>query len=405
MTTMTAGAADDRRARQNVLRLAAGSALAGAYASVIFATGAIVGSQLAPSRGLATLPVSVFVVGMAAGTLPAGWIARTRGRRVAFMLGTGFGCLCGLLAALAIWLSSFALFCLATFCGGIYAAVAQSYRFAAADGASAAFRPRAISWVMAGGVFAGVLGPNLVSLTMNAFPPYLFMASFAAQAVVALVAMAVVGTVDAPKPTLLDTAGARPLLDVVRQPKFLIAALCGVVSYMLMNLVMTSAPLAMKICGFSPIDSNFVIQWHVVAMYLPSFFTGSLIARFGAQKIVAIGLAVISLAAVTGLMGIALWNFTGGLVLLGLGWNLGFIGSSAMVVETHRASERNKVQAFNDFLVFGTMAAGSFASGQLLEGYGWGSVNWVVFPPVLLALAVLGLAGWRARGGGERAAI
>ena len=388
---------DDRRARANVWRLAAGSALAGANASVIFATGAITGVQLAPSPGLATLPVSMFVVGMAAGTLPAGWIARTHGRRAAFIAGTIFGCLCGVLGAIAIWQAAFALFCLATFCGGIYAAVAQSYRFAATDGASPAFRPRAISWVMAGGVFAGFLGPNLVSLTMNAWPPYLFAASFAAQAVVALVAMAVVGSVDAPKPTALDTDGARPLAEIARQPKFVIAVLCGVVAYGLMNLVMTSAPLAMKICGFGPADSNFVIQWHVVAMYLPSFFTGGLIVRFGAMRIVALGLAIIAGAAIAGLLGISLAHFTGGLVLLGLGWNFGFIGASALVVETHRPSERNKVQALNDFLVFGTMALGSFSSGQLLAVFGWASVNWVVFPPVLLALAVLAGAGLRGR--------
>ena len=388
---------DDRRARANVWRLAAGSALAGANASVIFAVGAIIGVQLAPSPGLATLPVTIFVVGMAAGTLPAGWLAREYGRRWAFIAGTLAGVLCGLLCALAILQGAFALFCAGTFFGGLYASVAQSYRFAAADGASAAFRPRAISWVMAGGVFAGFLGPNLVSLTMNAWPPYLFAASFVAQAFVALAAMFVVGSVDAPKPTALDTAGARPLLEIARQPKFLIAVFCGTVSYALMNLVMTSAPLAMKICGFGPESSNTVIQWHVVAMYLPSFFTGSFIARYGAARIIAAGLVFTAAAAVTGLLGIANVNFLFGLVLLGVGWNFGFIGASAMVVETHRPSERNKVQALNDFLIFGTMAVGSFSSGQLLAVYGWASVNWVVFPPVALALSVLLLAGRQGR--------
>lgn len=383
---------NDQRAKANVARLAIAVALAGANSSAIFAMGGIIGSQMAADQGLATLPISVFVLGMAAGTLPAGWIARHYGRRVAFVAGTAFGCLCGLTGALAIVVNALPLFCLATFFGGLYAAVAQSYRFAAADGASAAFRPKAVSWVMAGGVFAGVLGPQLVTFTMNGWPPYLFAASFLAQASVALVAMAVVATVDLPKPAAIDSAGARPLAEIIVKPVFVMAALCSVIAYVLMNLVMTSAPLAMKICGFAAQDSNFVIQWHVVAMYAPSFITGSLIGRFGARAVVAAGLAIIACAALLDLTGISLAHFTIGLMLLGTGWNFGFVGASAMVLEAHRPSERNKVQAFNDFLVFGTMAAGSFSSGQLLAVYGWSSVNWVVFPPVALALCLLAMA-------------
>ena len=379
----------DRRAKANVLRLAAAVALAGANSAVIFATGGIIGSQLAPSPGLATVPISIFVVGMAAGALPAGWIARVRGRRLAFISGTGCGCLCGLLAALAVVMASFPLYCAATFLGGLYAAVAQSYRFAAADGASAAFRPKAVSLVMAGGVFAGFIGPQLVTFTMDVWAGYLFAASYLAQAAVALIAMAVAGTVDMDKPTAASTEGARDLVDIVKQPAFVSAAFCSVVAYALMNLVMTSAPLAMRICGFQPVDSNFVIQWHIVGMYLPSFFTGWLIARLGVARIVVAGLALLAGAAATGLAGIGLAHFSIGLIVLGVGWNFAFIGASAMVLETHRPSERNKVQAFNDFLVFGTMALGSFSSGQLLAVYGWASVNWVVFPPVAVALAVL----------------
>ena len=386
---------DDRRAKANVLRLAIAVALGGANASAIFAVGGIIGAQMASDPGLATVPISVFVVGMAAGTLPSGQIARLYGRRTAFITGTGCGVFSGLVGALAIVVNSFALFCFATFLGGLYAAVAQSYRFAAADGASPAFRPKAVSWVMAGGVFAGVLGPQLVTFTMNAWPPYVFAASLVAQAAVALVAMAVVAQVDLPKPAAIDTANARPLAEIILRPAFMIAALCSVIAYGLMNLVMTSAPLAMKFCGFVASDSNFVIQWHVVAMYLPSFFTGSLILRFGARAVVAVGLAIIAAAAGLDLAGITLAHFTIGMVLLGMGWNFGFVGASALVLEAHRPSERAKVQAFNDFLVFGTMAVGSFSSGQLLAVYGWGSVNWVVFPPVVAALGVLAWAGRR----------
>lgn len=388
----TAEQFDDVRARSNVVRLAIAQALAGANSAVIFATGAIVGSTLAPDVSLATVPLSVYVVGLACGTLPAGAISRVYGRRVTFIIGSFCGALCGVLAAIGILYGSFALFCGATFLGGLYGAVAQSYRFAAADGASPSYRPKAISWVMAGGVFAGVLGPQLVQWTMDIWPPYLFAVSFAAQAIVALVAMAVLASVDAPKPAPADLTGGRPLFEIARQPRFIAAAICGVVSYSMMNLVMTSAPLAMKMCGLSISDSNFGLQWHIVAMYAPSFFTGSLIARFGASKVVVAGLLMEAAAAVIGLSGETSMHFWAVLVVLGLGWNFGFIGASALVLETHRPQERNKVQAFNDFLVFGLMAAGSFLSGQLLANFGWSAVNLVVFPPVLIGLAVLGLS-------------
>ena len=387
----------DARARSNVVRLAAAQALTGANSAVIFATGSIVGATLAPSISFATVPLSMYVVGLAAGTLPTGVISRRYGRRVAFMIGTGCGVLTGLLGAFAILHSSFPLFCCATFLGGLYGAVSQSYRFAAADGASAGYRPKAVSWVMAGGVFAGVLGPQLVQWTMDIWPPYLFAFSFVVQAMVALVAMAVLVGVDAPKPAPSDLHGGRPLLEIVRQPRFIAAALCGIVSYPMMNLVMTSAPLAMKICGLSVSDSNFGIQWHIVAMYGPSFFTGTLIARFGAPRIVAIGLLLEAGAAAVGLSGITAMHFWATLAILGIGWNFSFVGASALVLETHRPQERNKVQAFNDFLVFGMMAIGSFSSGQLLANYGWSAVNLVVFPAVLLGLAVLTLASWTRR--------
>ncbi|UFS74630.1 MFS transporter [Tardiphaga sp. 37S4] len=395
---------DDARARSNVIRLAAAQALGGANSAVIFATGAIVGATLAPSVSLATVPISVYVVGLACGTLPVGMISRAYGRRVAFIIGSGAGAICGLLGAIAILKASFALFCCATFFGGFYGAVAQSYRFAAADGASPSYRPKAVSWVMAGGVFAGVLGPQLVQWTMDIWSPYLFAASFAAQAVVALIAMALLSTVDAPKPAPADMHGGRPLLEIVRQPRFIAAAICGVVSYSMMNLVMTSAPLAMKLCGLTLSDSNFGLQWHIVAMYGPSFFTGSLIARFGASKVVAAGLALEAIAAVIGIAGNSAMHFWVCLVVLGLGWNFGFIGASALVLETHRPQERNKVQAFNDFLVFGLMAVGSFSSGQLLANYGWSTVNAVVFPPVVLGLVALVMAGFIKRRASQQAA-
>ena len=399
MIDVTAGGeiADDARARSNVLRLAAAQALTGANSAVIFATGSIVGATLAPDVSLATVPISMYVVGLAAGTLPTGAISRAYGRRAAFIIGPGCGVLTGVVGALAILHGMFWLFCCATFLGGLYGAVAQSYRFAAADGASAAYRPKALSWVMAGGVFAGVLGPQLVQWTMDVWPPYLFAFSFVMQALVALVAMAILAGVDAPKPAPADLHGGRPLFEIARQPRFIAAALCGVIAYPVMNLVMTSAPLAMKMCGLALSDSNFAIQWHIVAMYGPSFFTGSLIARFGAPAIVALGLALEAVAATIGLSGVTAMHFWVTLMMLGVGWNFGFVGASALVLETHLPQERNKVQAFNDFLVFGMMAIGSFSSGQLLANYGWSAVNIVVFPPVLLGLAVLWFASFAKR--------
>src|ERR1700753_4193901 len=301
--TVAATSGDDTRVRANVVRLAAAQALTGANSAVIFATGSIVGASLAPDISFATVPLSMYVAGLAAGPLPTGMISRAYGRRVAFIIGTGCGVLTGLLGAFAILHASFPLFCGAAFLGGLYGAVSPLYRFAAADGASAEYRPKAVSWVMAGGVFAGVLGPQLVQWTMDIWPPYLFAFSFVVQAMVALVAMAVLAAIDAPKPAAADLHGGRPLFEIVRQTRFIAAALCGVIAYPMMNLVMTSAPLAMKMCGLPVSDSNFGIQWHIVAMYGPSFFTGSLIARFGAPVIVAIGLLLEAAAAAVGVSG------------------------------------------------------------------------------------------------------
>ncbi len=399
MIDMTAadGISGDVRVRSNVARLAAAQALTGANSAVIFATGSIVGATLAPDVSFATVPISMYVLGLAAGTLPTGAISRACGRRIAFIVGTGCGVLTGLVGAFAILRGSFPMFCGATFLGGLYGAVSQSYRFAAADGASAEFRPKAVAWVMAGGVFAGVLGPQLVQWTMDVWSPYLFAFSFVVQAIVALIAMAVLAGVDAPKPESSDLRRGRPLFEIVRQPRFIAAALCGVITYPMMNLVMTSAPLAMKMCGLDVSDSNFGIQWHIVAMYGPSFFTGALIARFGAPGVVAAGLLLEAVGAAIGLSGTTAVHFWSTLIVLGIGWNLGFVGASALVLETHRPQERNKVQAFNDFLVFGMMAVGSFSSGQLLANYGWSAVNLVVFPPVLLGLTVLAAASFAKR--------
>jgi MFS family permease len=224
---------------------------------------------------------------------------------------------------------------------------------------------------------------------MDLWQPYLFAVSYLAQAAVALIAMVVLWQVEAPPPLPVDTPDARPLMEIVKQPRFVAAVICGVISYGLMNFIMTSAPLAMKLCGHSVTDSNLAIEFHVIAMYLPSFITGSLISRFGAGKVILAGMVLIVLAAVAGLAGQTVYHFWADMVLVGLGWNFGFIGATALVTETHRPSERTKVQSFNDFLVFGTMVVGSFSSGRILIDFGWDMVNELVFPLVFVGIAAL----------------
>jgi predicted MFS family arabinose efflux permease len=193
-----------------------------------------------------------------------------------------------------------------------------------------------------------------------------------------------------PKPPPRSAAGdGRPLSEIARQPRFLVAVACGVASFSMMNLVMTSAPLAMVMCNHSVTDATLGLQWHVLGMYAPSFVTGALISRFGLERITGLGLALIIVAAGIGIAGISLWHFWIGLAVLGVGWNFAFIGATTMVTACHRPDERNKVQAFNDFLVFGSMAIGSFSSGMLLTSFGWTMVNEVVFPVVLGAAALL----------------
>lgn len=381
----------ERDQRGNIVRLTLAQALAGANSVVVYATGAIIGHMLAPNKTLATLPVSIFVVGMAACILPAGAIARRYGRRAAFLAGTGCGVLAGLLAAVAVVLGSFWLFCLATFFGGAYAAVVLSFRFAAADGVDPSRRARALSFVMGGGVVAGVVGPQLVTHTMYLWPAHMFAATFVAQAVVAALSALVLLGVHLPMPSAAEVAGGRPLGVIARQPLFITAVICGAVSYMLMNFLMTAAPLAMQMCGHSQESSNLGVQWHVIAMYAPSFFTGHLITRFGAGRVVTAGLLLTGLSVAVGLTGVDIAHFWLTLILLGVGWNFGFIGASALVLECHRPEEKTRVQSLNDFIVFGTMAVGSFASGSLLAAYDWNTVLWVSFVPLVLAVAALAL--------------
>ena len=383
-------AADDRLARRNALVLAIAQALAGGNSTVLVATAGIVGTMLAPDKSLATLAISIYVLGMWMGTLPLGALARRLGRRNALQIGTACGVLTGLICCVAVLQGSFLLFNVGAVFSGFYASAHQSYRFAAADTASEAFRPKAISWVLFGGVVAGVVGAQLVIATQNLWPPYLFAATYLGQSALALISAGVLMFVNIPKPPPRSSAGeGRSLAEIAKQPRFVVAVACGVAAYSMMNLMMTSAPLAMVMCNHSVTDATLGLQWHVLGMYAPSFATGALISRFGLQRITGAGLALIIVAALIGIAGISLWHFWIALVLLGVGWNFAFIGATTMVTHCHRPNERNKVQAFNDFLVFGSMALGSFASGALLVSFGWSAVNEIVFPVALAATAML----------------
>ena len=380
---------DDGLARRNAFVLACAQALAGGNNTVIVSTSSIIGSILAPEKGFATLPITFMVFGMWAGTLPVSALARRYGRRFALQTGSLFGISSGLISYTAVMQGSFALLLAGTFCGGLYASAHQSYRFAAADTASERFRARAVSYVLAGGIFAAVLGPQLVIWTKDILSPHLFAASFLGQSACALAAAVVLHFVRIPHFKTPDHHERRPLAAIVRQPRFMVAAACGMAAYAMMNMVMTSAPLAMVGCGHSVTDATLGIQWHVLAMYGPSFFTGSLIARYGVERITGIGLGLIVLTAIVAISGITVAHFWSALVLLGVGWNFAFIGATTMVTECHRPEERTRVQSFNDFLVFGSMAVSSFSSGQLLETVGWAAINEVVIPVVIVVFALL----------------
>jgi MFS family permease len=392
---MTATAAPlpdgDRLAKRNAVVLAAAQAIGGATASITIATGGLAGHYLlGPDKSLATLPITFFVVGTACTTIPAALLMRRIGRRAGFMAGTLVSVAGGAAATGAILMGSFLGFCLATFLGGASQAFVQQYRFAAADTASDIFKPKAVSWVLGGGLAAGIVGPQAVILTQDLFSPVLFAGPFAAQSVLALISCLVLAQLRIPKPVVAaGPSRGRPLRDILIERRFVVAATCGISSYALMNLVMTAAPLAMVACGLTRTDAALGIQWHVLAMFAPSFVTGSLIARFGPHRIVAAGLVLLAAAGLVGMTGIELVHFWGGLILLGLGWNFGFIGATSMIVALARPEERARVQAANDFLVFGFVALASLASGRILDQAGWATVNGVTIGIVAACTAML----------------
>ncbi|KAB0571489.1 MFS transporter [Brucella pituitosa] len=382
---------DQTIARRNTFVLTAAQALGAASPPIIISLGGLVGQQLSSDPALVTLPVSLFSLGLALGTLPAAFIMRAFGRRNGYLLGAGFGMTAGLIAAFGIFTSSFIIFCLGTFIAGFYAAYVQSYRFAATDAATGALKARAISWVMVGGLIAAIIGPQLVIWTRDALPDTPYAGSFISQAALALLAIPVLLLFRSPKAAKAANTGdgGRSLKEILLSPRYILAVASGVVSYGLMTFVMTAAPIAMVGHGHSVDHAALGIQWHVLAMFGPSFFTGLLITRFGKERVTAVGLLIIALSAIVALSGLDLTHFWISLILLGIGWNFGFIGATAMVAECHTPEERGKAQGANDFLVFGTVACASFFAGSLLHSSGWQTINWLIFPAVALILVPL----------------
>ena len=390
MTTLPLG-----EARRTALILAASQAIIGSAAPIAISLGGLVGYALLGSdKSLATAPVTGFNVGVALGALPAAWLLRGLGRRKGFMSGTLVTAAGGLVAAIALQQGAFWLFCLGLLLMGSGSAFVQQYRFAAADYAPAAFKARAISWVLAGGVFAAVIGPQTVILTKDLLHPHTFAGPFLAILVLAGLGAAILSRLrlpnrDAAEAREQEGQPARPIGDIIGQPQLLVAMICGVGAFALMSFVMTGAPLAMVGCGFTTDEATLGISWHVMAMFAPSFVTGRLISRFGAEAIIALGLLLLIGCAVTALSGIALWQFWSALVLLGVGWNFAFIGATTMVAQTYRSSERSKVQGLHDFVLFSTVAFSSLMSGRVYTSFGWEMLNWIVFPVVAACLCAL----------------
>ena len=396
---------DDTRARRNVAVLVAAQAILGAQMPMLFVVGGLAGGMLAGNVCFATLPISMIVFGS---MTTAPWISplmQSRGRRVGFMIGALAGAVGAAISAYGLYQGSFALLLLGSYITGIYMSAQGFYRFAAADSASETFRPKAISYVMAGGLLSAIIGPQLNKLVFDTtYLPlfggvYLtnpFIGTYLAIIGLNLVGMFLFLLLDLPpRPERAaqdaDAGKNRTRRDLLRSPTVLVAIICAMVSYSLMNLVMTSTPLAVVGCGFTSNAANDIVSAHVLAMFIPSFFTGHLIVRFGVTRVIGAGLVILALAGGVALAGVALENFFIALVLLGIGWNFGFIGATSLLAGAHAPHERGQAQGLNDMLVFGCVTVASLASGGLMNCSGgtpvegWTAVNIAMVPFLVLA--------------------
>ena len=387
---------DDSQAKRNVVVLVLAQAVLGAQMPMLFTIAGLAGQSLASNICFATLPITLIVLGSMAAANPMAAIMQRFGRRTGFMMGAAAGALGGIVGAYGLYHASFPLFLLGSFITGIYMSAHGFYRFAAADTASETYRPKAISYVMAGGLLAAIIGPQLVKLTADAYV-IPFIGTY-----VAIILLNVIGAflffgLDIPKPdaTSEETTAGRSRWELLTTPRIAVAVICATVTYALMNLVMTATPLAVVGCGFTTNNAADVVTGHVLAMFVPSFFTGHLIARFGTQRIMGLGIFILATAGVVALSGVALENFFIALALLGIGWNFGFIGATAMLAEEHTKQEQGRVQGMNDFVVFGGVTLASLSSGGLMNcsggtpQEGWMAVNFAMAPFLFLAGAAL----------------
>jgi len=401
---------NDSLAKRNLVVLITAQAVLGAQMGISFILGGLAGQYLSPNPCLATLPISLIILGSMLSAPVMATIMQKYGRRAGFHLGVVAGGLSAAMQVYALYTQSFQLFLVGGFLTGIYMSAQGFFRFAATDTASPEFMPKAISWVMAGGLLAAIIGPQLVKLTQNALAPVPF-----AGAYLTVIALNVFGIflfmalkIPKPAPRVAGQSSGRSIGQLLRTPQIAVAIISAMVAYSLMNLVMTSTPLAVVGCGFETNQAADIVSAHVLAMYIPSFFTGYFITWFGVRKVIAAGLVILAAAGITALNGVELGNFYGALVLLGIGWNFGFIGGTTMLAESHTPEERGRVQGLNDFLVFGMVTLASLSSGGLMNcsggtpQEGWQLVNLAMLP--LLALAGGALLWFAITGKGRTAA-
>ena len=387
---------DDTRAKRNVMILVMAQAILGAQMPMIFTIGGLAGQSLATNLCWATLPISLIVLGSMLSATPLSAIMQRYGRRTGFVIGAMAGALGGAVGAYGLYLASFPIFLLGSLITGVYMSCQGFYRFAAADTASEGFRPKAISYVMAGGLLSAVIGPQLVKVTAESMV-IPFLGTYLAVIVINLIGSGLFFFLDIPTPAkpAFDAPKGRSRMELLKTPAVAVAVICATVSYALMNLVMTSSPLAVVGCGFQTNDAANVVTAHVLAMYAPSFFTGHLIARFGVERIVGLGLMILAGAGGVALMGVELEHFFVALILLGLGWNFGFIGATTMLTASHAPHERGRMQGMNDLIVFGGVTMASLSSGSLMNcsggtaQEGWMAVNMAMLPFLVLATGAL----------------
>ena len=347
----------------------------------------LVGFSMAPFEWLATLPVMGYVVGSALSTSPVAKVQKRLGRKRSFLIGIAVAILSSLLCLVAATTKNFALLVCATVVAGFYQANAQLYRFAAAELASSAYKEKAVSWVLAGGLIGAILGPNIAAITKDWLSTP-FAGSYVSLTVVGLIAAVLMSMIKFPEETAAERASpqgaSRPLWDIVKQPVFVIAAMGAALGYGVMNLLMASTPLAMQICGYPFQDAAFVLQWHVIGMFAPGFITGHLILKFGAPKIMAAGIALNFLCIGVALTGTDLHQFVIALFVLGVGWNFLFTASTTLSLKAYRPEEKDRVQGILNFCVFFVMAMTSFGSGALVTTQGWFWLNVGSIAPMML---------------------